>query len=59
VDRKVLPIGRNIMINDTAAITRLLDVMRKLRGQGGCPWDREQTIASLKPCLLEECHELL
>ncbi len=59
MDRKVLPIGRNIMINDTAAITRLLDVMRKLRGQGGCPWDREQTIASLKPCLLEECHELL
>jgi len=25
----------------------------------GCPWDREQTLSSLKPCLLEETHELL
>ena len=40
-------------------IETLLDVMRKLRGPDGCPWDREQNIASLKPCLLEECHELL
>lgn len=41
------------------SINRLLDVMRKLRAPDGCPWDREQSIASLKPCLLEECHELL
>ncbi|MFO7936480.1 MAG: nucleoside triphosphate pyrophosphohydrolase [Kiritimatiellia bacterium] len=40
-------------------IEKLLDVMRKLRGPDGCPWDREQTVSSLKPCLLEECHELL
>ena len=33
--------------------------MRQLRGPDGCPWDREQSVASLKPCLLEECHELL
>jgi len=42
-----------------ASINKLLDVMRRLRGPDGCPWDREQTVASLKPCLLEECHELL
>ena len=37
----------------------LLDVMAQLRSQTGCPWDREQTHASLKPCLLEETYELL
>ena len=32
----------------------LLALMARLRGNGGCPWDREQTRASLKPYLLEE-----
>ena len=40
-------------------VGRLVEVMRRLRGPGGCPWDREQTILSLKPCLLEETYELL
>ncbi len=39
--------------------TRLLEVMAQLRGEGGCPWDKEQTHQSLKPCLLEETYELL
>jgi len=39
--------------------TELLDVMARLRSETGCPWDREQTHASLKPCLLEESYELL
>jgi len=39
--------------------TDLLDVMARLRGDGGCPWDKEQTHVSLKPCLLEETYELL
>lgn len=30
-----------------------------MRDPGGCPWDREQTHASLRPHLLEECYELL
>lgn len=41
---------------------RLLDlvrVMAKLRGPGGCPWDREQTHQTLAHPLLEETHELL
>lgn len=29
-----------------------------LRGEGGCPWDREQTLESLVPYLLEEAHEV-
>ncbi|MCV2489561.1 MazG family protein [Geodermatophilus sp. YIM 151500] len=40
--------------------TRLLDVVRvmdRLRSPGGCPWDAEQTHASLRGYLLEEAHE--
>ncbi len=36
---------------------RLLETMRTLRGPDGCPWDREQTHASLRPYLLEEAAE--
>lgn len=39
--------------------THLLEVMVRLRGEAGCPWDKEQTHLSLKPCLLEESYELL
>ena len=35
----------------------LLAVMDRLRSPGGCPWDAEQTHASLVPYLLEEAHE--
>jgi XTP/dITP diphosphohydrolase len=41
---------------------RLLDVvavMDRLRSPGGCPWDAEQTPASLVPYLLEEAHEAI
>jgi tetrapyrrole methylase family protein/MazG family protein len=38
---------------------RLLDVMARLRGPVGCPWDREQTRTSLKPYLIEEAYEVL
>ena len=37
----------------------LVEVVRRLRGPQGCPWDREQTAASLRPCLLEEAYEVL
>jgi len=40
-------------------LTELLNVMGQLRGADGCPWDKEQTHLSLKPCLLEETYELL
>jgi len=36
---------------------RLLEVMRRLRAPDGCPWDRAQTHASLRPYLLEEAYE--
>ena len=39
--------------------TRLVDIVATLRSPGGCPWDREQTIDSLKPYILEETYEVL
>ena len=38
---------------------RLVDIMRRLRGPGGCPWDHEQTIHSLRGFVLEETYEVL
>src|SRR5439155_2537030 len=38
---------------------RLVDIMATLRGPDGCPWDREQTIDTLKPFVLEETYEVL
>ena len=35
----------------------LLSIMARLRSEGGCPWDREQTRQSLKPYLIEEAYE--
>ncbi len=37
----------------------LIWIMRRLLAPDGCPWDREQTLASLKPFLIEEAHEVL
>ena len=42
-----------------ARLDRLLDIMRRLRAPDGCPWDREQTLASLRPFVLEETYEVL
>jgi MazG family protein len=43
----------------TSSIDRLREIVSKLRAPDGCPWDREQTHATLKPHLLEECYELI
>jgi len=37
----------------------LVDIMARLRGPGGCPWDREQTLDSLRGFVLEETYEVL
>lgn len=37
----------------------LLHLSDRLLGEGGCPWDREQTLTTLQPYLLEEAHELI
>ena len=38
---------------------RLVGIMRRLRGPGGCPWDAEQTHDSLKRYLIEEAYEVI
>lgn len=40
-------------------LDELLKIMSELRGQKGCPWDREQTRESLKPFIVEEAYEVL
>ena len=40
-------------------LKKLIDIMSSLRGDKGCPWDKEQTRDSLKPFLLEETYEVL
>jgi MazG family protein len=42
-----------------SAIDDLRHTIARLRGPGGCPWDQEQTHASLTRCLIDECSELL
>ena len=42
-----------------ARFDKLVAIMRALRAPGGCPWDREQTHASLRPFVLEETYEVL
>jgi len=42
-----------------AAFARLVDLVRVLRAPGGCPWDREQTLRTLRPFVLEETYEVL
>ncbi len=39
--------------------SRTIEIMKRLREPGGCPWDREQTPESLKPYLIEEAYEVL
>jgi MazG family protein len=39
--------------------TELVEIMSRLRGENGCPWDREQTSESIKPYLVEETYEVL
>ncbi len=39
-------------------LQNLVEIIETLRGKNGCPWDREQTLQSLKPCVMEEAAEV-
>ena len=43
---------------DPRRIETLLAIMARLRGPGGCPWDREQDFASIAPYTIEEAYEV-
>jgi tetrapyrrole methylase family protein/MazG family protein len=47
------------MADDIERVAKLLEVVRRLRAPDGCPWDREQTHASLRATMLEEAYEVL
>ncbi len=44
--------------NLISAIIGLVQIVRKLRSPSGCSWDREQTVLSLSPYMLEEAYEV-
>jgi len=47
------------MPNTGERFERAVQIMARLRGPGGCPWDREQNFDSIKPYTLEETYEVL
>ena len=47
------------MTNAGEKFQRLVEIMARLRGPEGCPWDRDQTFDSIKPYTLEETYEVL
>lgn len=47
------------MADDIERVAALVDVVRRLRSSEGCPWDREQTHATLRATMLEEAYEVL
>jgi NTP pyrophosphatase (non-canonical NTP hydrolase) len=47
------------MASPPASLSRLLDIMKRLRDpNGGCPWDLEQTFATIAPYTIEEAYEV-
>jgi ATP diphosphatase len=40
-------------------LSSLVEIVARLRSEGGCPWDRAQTLKSMRPYLLEEVYEVL
>ena len=59
--RTTPPPARSRRAGNTAgrAFQELVDIMARLRGPHGCPWDREQTIHTLRGFVLEETYEVL
>jgi len=47
------------MSDEESPISRLGEIVARLRAPDGCPWDREQTHASLRGALIEECYEVI
>ena len=56
---KIGPPCYSFGVDKRADIQKLVDLVARLRGENGCPWDREQTRETLKPMLIEEAYEVL
>ncbi|MEW6228187.1 MAG: MazG family protein, partial [Bacillota bacterium] len=46
-------------MGDRYSLVPLVEIMRRLRGEGGCPWDRKQTHESLRTYIVEEAYEVV
>jgi len=46
-------------MSEVGGVSRLREIVARLRAPGGCPWDREQTHESLRAALIEECYEAI
>jgi MazG family protein len=44
---------------DGSSLRRLVEIMQRLLAPDGCPWDREQTLQTLRPYVIEEAHEVV
>jgi len=58
-DNLLEPDRLNKMKEISDKFSRLVQIISRLRQPDGCPWDRKQTVASFRPYLIEELHELL
>jgi ATP diphosphatase len=58
-DREPRPVAPPAGHSAAEAFGSLVELMRILRSPSGCPWDRAQTLDSLKPFVLEEAHEVV
>lgn len=66
IDTKILPAASSLdyafeasKLNSETGFSDLLAIMEILRGENGCPWDKEQTHDSIKRGLIEESYEVL
>ena len=55
----LIPARREITALERYDFEHLNEIMRRLCGPGGCPWDRAQTHESLRTCMLEEAYEVI
>src|SRR4029077_21053411 len=51
--------SRRPAVASSCTFDDLVLIMNRLRDPGGCPWDREQTYATLRGYLIEECYEVV
>jgi len=52
-------VRKGFQVKKRADIQKLVELMETLRGEKGCPWDKQQTRETLKPMLIEEAYEVL
>ena len=58
VERTAMAESSESLNSHPSSFSKLCEIVAKLRGPGGCPWDREQTHESLLPQLIEEAYEV-